>query len=185
MKKKLIFQTSPQHTGSTLFINMLYGILEDLHKLKIIGTWDKDYMNYFNKNEIIVLKCHNTNIDELNEKYGKNYDVYFCCTERKEHKYMIDKKYKSYKNVLVFEYKDLIETKENELENIVDYVYEKLNILLKDPNINYNTLTGIQRVRNMNKRYIEIKKEGRGFEYVDPFYEIHGNHRNRSHHKKI
>jgi hypothetical protein len=180
-KKKIIFQASPQHTGSTLFINMLYGIFEDLYTKKIIGMWDKDFINCFKNNELIILKCHNTNIDELIEQYSKIFDVYFCCTERKEYKYMIEKKYKSYKNVIVFEYNNLIETSKNKLENIVDNVYEKLNMFLKDNCIKYNTLLGVQRVRDMNKRYIDMKKENREFGYIDPFYEIHGNHRNRKH----
>ena len=35
----------------------------------------------------------------------------------------------------------------------------------------------LTRIREMNARYNEIKDQP--FEYIDPFYEIHGSHRNR------
>ena len=179
MKQRLIIQTSPCHTGSTLLVNILYGLFEHLYTKKIISIWTNNWDSYFEKNEIIIIKCHNTNINELIFKYGDKYDMYFCCSERNEYNYLINIEYKNYKNVLIIEYNNLLESETNTLENIVDYVYENINMLLKDKKIKYNTLNSIDRIKSMNLRYNEIINQKYDFNYIDPFYEIHGNHKNR------
>ena len=52
--------------------------------------WSYKWEQYFDN--IIVLKCHNTNIDELIIKYKDNYELYFICSERIELGYIIDEK---------------------------------------------------------------------------------------------
>lgn len=196
----LIIQTSPKHTASTLLVNALYGIIEELKDKKIFSTWDEDFKKNFNN--IIVLKSHDLIIDDLIEKYKNNYEVYFVCSERAEKNLYIASKYKFYYNLIVFDYFELNETLKNTIPNIINNIYNKLHKLLfkyteviDDSSlcvvsgstdtgeirvsnfIKLNKESGIQRINNMNNRYNEIKNYS--FEYIDPFYEIHGSHRNR------
>jgi hypothetical protein len=170
--KKLIIQTSPYHTASTFLINALYGLIPELNDKKIIRIKDNQWEQYFD--EIIVLKCHNINIDELIEKYKNNYELYFICSERIEKGYIIDKKYKSYNNVIIFQFEELNESSTNNLYNIINNIYYKINTIL---NIKLNIESGIDRIIKMNNRYEEIKHNS--FNYIDDFFEIHGSHRNR------
>jgi len=172
----LIIQTSPKHTASTLLVNALYGIIEELKNKKIIETLDEDFKNNFNN--IIVIKSHDLNIDNLFEKYKNDYEIYFVCSERAEKNLYIEPKYKSYNNVIVFDYFELNETSKNTILNIINNIYNKVQkLLFKYDYIKLNKECGIQRIINMNNRYNEIKNYS--FEYIDPFYEIHGSHRNR------
>lgn len=170
--KKLIIQTSPGHTASTFLVNALYGLIPELTDKKIIGIWSHEWEKYFD--EIIVIKCHNTNIDELIEKYKNNYELYFICSERIGKSYIIDEKYKSYTNVVIFSFEELNENSTNNLYNIINNIYYKINTIL---NIKLNIESGVDRIIKMNSRYEEIKHKS--FDYVDNFFEIHGSHRNR------
>jgi len=171
--KLLIIQTSPEHTASTLLVNSIYGLIPELFDKKIIGLWYDNFQNYF-KN-IIVVKNHNTNIDELIEKYTNHYKLVFICSERKDKNYFIDDKYKTYHNVLVFDFNELNETSDNTLIQIVDNIYIKVKNIL--PDIDLDTTKCIERIKLMNIRYDEIKHKS--FDYIDDFFEIHGSHRNR------
>lgn len=174
--KTLIIQTSPTHTASTLLVNALYGLIPDLSDKKIIGewvpNWEKKFKTHFK--DIIVLKCHILNISNLIKKYSKKYDLYFVCSERAEKKYFINNKYKSYKRVMVFDFKELNESETNPVSKIVENIHDKINSVL---NIELNIESGINRINEMNKRYEEIKSKP--FSFIDDFYEIHGSHRNR------
>jgi hypothetical protein len=176
-KKLLIIQTSPMHTASTFLVNAIYGIIPELFDKKIIGPWDNNFEkkleNYF-KN-IIAIKDHNTNIDELINKYARKYKLLFICSERKEKNYTIDVKYKSYNNVVIFDFDELNETTDNTLIKIIDNLYSKLQNVL--PNVALDKSKCIERVQLMNRRYEEIKNKP--FSYIDDFFEIHGSHRNR------
>ena len=172
--KLLIIQTSPPHTASTLLVNAIYGLIPELFDKKIIyGIGDYDFESYF-KN-IIVIKSHNTNIDELINKYNKKYKIVFICSERQKLNYLIDNKYKTYNNVAIFDFDEINETNDYSLNQIVDNIYTKIRKVL--PNIELNKTKCIERINLMNIRYEEIKSNP--FSYVDNFFEIHGSHRNR------
>jgi hypothetical protein len=172
--KLLIYQTSPAHTASTFLVNALYGLIPELFNKKIRGVWESNIDNYFN--DIIVVKSHDINIDDLIKKYNNKYKLVFVCSERKEKNYLIDEKYKQYDNVVTFEFNELYETPNNSLIQIVDNIYKKLKIVL--PDIEMNKQTCIERIQLMNIRYEEIKHKP--FTYIDNFFEIHGSHRNRT-----
>ena len=155
MKKKLIFQTSPLHTGSTFLVNALHGLIPQLYDKKVycINAEDVD-MYKDNFDDIILFKIHNLNIDTIIQKYQHNYDLFFICSERKEKGYLIDEKYKKYKNVVVFEYNELNETKENTIPNIIKNMYNKLiNVL----GIFLIEEYAVQRIINMNAIYEKLK----------------------------
>lgn len=170
--KTLILQTSPMHTASTLLVNALYGLIPELFNKKIIGVWDDHVETYFEN--ILVIKNHNVNIDELMEKY-KQYHVVFVCSERKEKNYLIDEKYKTYENVVVFDFDELNETSTTTLDQIVDCIYNRVKKVL--PDIKLDPVKCMKRIKLMNCRYEEIKNKP--FDYIDDFFEIHGSHRNR------
>jgi len=65
---------------------------------------------------------------------------------------------------------------------IVDNLYNKITSLFSKNlinNIEFSNPNCKERIIEMNKRYEEIKSNP--FTYIDPFYEIHGSHRNRKH----
>ena len=171
--KLLIIQTSPMHTCSTLLVNALYGLIPECSNKRIYGVWNKNFENFF-KN-IIIVKTHDTNIDELIKRYS-NYKVVFVCSERKEKNKLINPIYKTYDNTIVFSYEELNETENNSLQDIVDNIYIKVKKVLPE-DIQLDKTKCIERINNMNIRYEEIKHKP--FHYVDPFFEIHGSHRNR------
>jgi hypothetical protein len=109
--------------------------------------------------------------------YGKVYKLYFVCSNRGI--LHIDPKYHSYKNVLIFNYPELLETEENTLEMIIENGYQKLSTFLPGHVCDHlNQETALIRVQKMNQRYKEIKnKPFTG--YIDDFYQLHGHHKNR------
>jgi len=174
--KTLIIQTSPHHTASTFLINALYGLIPELCNKKIIGDWTNNFEKYFD--EIILVKCHNIDIDELILKYNNKYKLYFICSERSELNYMIDLKYKSYDNVIVFDFIELNETETYDVPKILVHIADKIKPILSiQLNIELNIENGINRIVKMNNLYEKIKNLP--FNYIDNFFEIHGSHRNR------
>ena len=170
--KTLIIQTSPLHTASTFLVNAIYGIIPELFDKRII-------FNNINESlfkNIIAVKSHNINIDELINKYQKKYNLYFICSERRECNYMINDKYKKYNNVIIFDFDELNETVDNTLPQIVDNIYNKLKNVLVDVDLDKSKC--IERLIMMNKKYEEIKHKK--FSYIDNFFELHGSHRNRN-----
>jgi hypothetical protein len=123
--KLLIIQTSPYHTASTFLVNAIYGLIPELFNKKIIGLWDNHFEKYFK--DIIVIKSHDLLIDKVINKYNKQYKLVFICSERQKMNYLIDKKYKSYDNVVVFDFDELNETSDNKLIQIVDNIYNKVS----------------------------------------------------------
>ena len=168
---KLIIQTSPMCTASTLLVNALYGLIPELSDSHI--NFSNFNENELNKN-IIVIKSHNLNIDEFIEKYKDNFEIYFICSERKEYNLLIDEKYKLYDNVIVFSFEELNETEDNTIPNIINNIYTKIKDVV---NIDLNIESGIDRINRMNTCYNEIKDKQ--FDYIDYYYHIHGSHRNR------
>ena len=170
--KLCIIQTSPYHTASTFLINAMYGMIPELSDKKIIGIGHDNFEDYFN--DIILIKCHNINIDELINTYAK-YKLVFICSERAEKNKLINHKYKDYNNVVVFDFKELNETHDNTLVQIIDNIYNKVKYVLSD--ITLDKQTSIERIKLMNLKYEEIKNKP--FNYIDDFFELHGSHRNR------
>ena len=173
-KNILIIQTSPHHTASTFLINALYGITNENYDKAIIKIWDTNYI--LNK-KVNIVKNHVFNIDELTQKYGQDYNLFFIGSERKNKNKLIQSKYKNYKNFLIFQYEELLETNENTLSDIIDNIYNKLLNLLPRTTV-LSKENAINRITMMNERYESIKNKP--FSYVDPYYELHGSHRNRS-----
>ena len=174
--KTLIIQTSPGHTASTFLVNATYGIIPELFNKKIIfNDCDCKHINESVFDNIIAFKSHDLNIDELINRYQNKYKLFFICSERRERNYMMNDKYKSYNNVVMFDFVELNETVDNPLSQIVDNIYNKLKNVLVD--IELDKSKCMERLIRMNKKYEEIKHNN--FDYIDDFFELHGSHRNR------
>ena len=196
----LIFQNSPTRTASTLLVNALYGLIPELYDKNVFfhtmdhvhaectreGTikpgsdvnYCKDCIpnNFDNCIEnIIIIKTHNINIDHLYNLYSANYKVVFICSERETMKFCINPKYKSYNNVVTFDFDELNETGNNTLVEIANRIYSKVKILL--PEIELDKTNCLERIKLMNARYNEIRKEN--FSYIDPHFHLHGSHCHR------
>lgn len=169
-----IIQSSPMHTASTVLINLIHGLLEPESAVEIgrIGGWSK---------EKLIIKTHETNIDAIMQEL-KEYDLYFIMSERNDGRELrlINEKFKTYKNLLIFDYSELLETKDKSLKEICENAQTKLiNFLpqsvLQEAKGDYEQM--YKRIQDMNNLYKKIKNKP--FTYYDPFYHLHGSHRNR------
>ena len=75
--KTLIVQTSPRRTGSTVLVNILYGLIPTLHMKRIMGDWMDGWESTFLDDEIIAIKCHHLDLDEFIQRYETKYKIYY------------------------------------------------------------------------------------------------------------
>lgn len=174
-----IIQASYPHTGSTLLLNMIHGFIcpdEGIH-------WHTEKIDEDTGLALIhlhtVTKTHEVNFDQLTKAYGDQYDLYFLVTERQQRYHP---KYYSRKNVVIFKYDEIVETKEASIEQVTRHVYSRLANVL--PRSVFSSMDaeatierGIQRVKDMNTICDQI--HDKPFSYYDPFFGIHGHHRGR------
>jgi len=181
MQKILIFQTSPNHTASTVLVNLLYGLINPLRDKKIRADWDDEteWQALLNTTNILVLKSHHTNIDELIAKYQHlNCRLFFIASERyAKGIFFEDQKYKRYRNCLFFDFHELNETASWTLENIVDKVLQKLRNHPLLQSLVLSKEDAMARLTKMNQRYNLLQHFP--YEFIDEFYELHGSHRDR------
>jgi FkbM family methyltransferase len=177
MEKTIIIQSSPPHTGSTVLVNILYGLLHYNKPVTYIN-FDKRsgyaIINNLLKNDnVCIIKTHICNIDRL-KAHLKNYRLFFICSERGNN--VINSKFDTYNNVLKIKYNELLETPTYTVDNIVSVIQNKLLTFLPNDFI-LNKELAVDRINNMNTQYELIKDKP--FNYVDKFYHLHGSHRNR------
>ena len=170
-KPNVIIQTSGTRTGTTILVNMLYGFIIKNEPVRFLLSVDNipRYLLNYNTN---IFKFHNLDIDEFIEKHSDKYNLYFVCSERGDN--VVDEKYHHYKNVLIFNYDELLETETYSVEDIVNNTYNKLRSFLPD-DIELNKQDAVERIQKMNTLYEEIKDKP--FSYADDFFQLHGSHR--------
>ncbi len=169
--KYKIIQTSPHGTGSTLLVNILTGLFYDKEPIH----WISVSKPYSVKLKHFITKIHKTDIDQWLANQPDSDKLFFVMSEREKR---IDDKYRTYDNVLIVSYDELLETKTNSIEQIVDCVHEKLiGILTKELIDEMNKPRAVQRVKDMNAFYATIKNKP--FNYLDEYYHLHGSHRGR------
>lgn len=171
-KITIIFQVGHRDTGTTLLTNLLYGFISPKEKVRFYDMKNTSVLPIYS--HVNILKTHHINLHEIIARYGKKYNLYFVCTERDDKK--MNDTYKSLSNVVIVDYNEILETTTNTIENITNVVYDKLKTVLP-PSVVLNKETATERIRKMNKLYEIIKSKS--FEYTDPFYHLHGHHRNR------
>ena len=174
-KPTMIIQSSPYHTASTLLVNALYGLIPFFKRHRIVCGDENEQLKYM-KNNLLIIKTHDLRFEEQMKNLKQiNIQSFFICSERPKKDYLIPKKYRNFENVIIFDYDELNETPENTIENIVDNMIEKIKHIFP---FELDKQGCITRINEMNARYAIIKNQS--FEYIDPFYEIHGSHRNRN-----
>lgn len=170
-KPIVIVQTGHMRTGTTLLVNLLYGFMAPDEKIHCL--WEPDHPIYpFHKYNIY--KSHHLNIDEYMKQHSEKYEIFFVCTERDDKK--IPEKYKNNKNVLVFDYLEILETEFYNMDQIINATYDKLRGFLPE-HVFLDKDTCKTRIDKMNEKYAEI--ENMDFSHVDDFFQLHGRHRNR------
>jgi len=173
-KPNVIIQTSRTRTGSTVLVNMLYGFIIKNEPIRFLMSVD-NIPRYLLDNKTTIFKFHKPDIDEFIEKHSDKYNLYFVCSERGDK--VIDEKYHHYKNVLFFNYDELLETETYSVEDIVNNAYNKLRCFLPD-DIELNKSDAVERIHKMNTLYEYIKDKP--FSYADDFFQLHGSHRTTS-----
>ena len=173
-KPIVIIQTSPTRTGSTFLVNLLYGFLIPNERIRFYSDINAS-LQLFN-NFVNIYKCHILEIDAIINKFSHIYELYFICSERDNN--VINNKYRNLPNIIIFDYSEINETEFVKLKDIIDNAYDKLKKMLPNKISNkLNKNTALNRIIKMNKLYEEIKDKP--FTYIDPFFELHGSHRNR------
>ena len=170
--KTLIIQSSFPRSASTVLVNAVHGLIPSHAEKKI--EFSDFYRPFRFNNDITIIKTHETQLDEIIRRFSGKYKLFFVCSERSGRSHF-DDKYRSYKNVAIFDFSQLNETPQYTLFHIVECIYDKLTPLLVG--IELDEAGCYERLVGMNERYEEIKYLP--FDYVDPFYNIHGSHRER------
>lgn len=171
-----IIQSSPQHTGSTLLLNLIHGFLSPAEEIH----WDTERLI----DKYLITKTHNLHIEEWENRYPQ-YKLFFIMSERNDSKVkkLINDKYKQKSNVLIINYENLLETDKNNLNNIIDYVFDRfINFIPNElhPQKNYHLIKEDMKKRINKLNEIVEQMKDTSFEIWDRFTGIHGGHRNRN-----
>ena len=170
-----IIQSSPLQTGSTLLLNLIHGFISPQEKVH----WSTECLI----EKFLITKTHNINITQFENKYPQ-YKLFFIMSERNDSKIVskINNEYKKKSNVLVINYDKLLETNNNSIKNIVDYIFNEFNNFIpkelkpnKDDDLIKDDMT--KRLKKTNET-VELMKD-KPFSEWDKFTGIHGHHRNR------
>ena len=134
-----------------------------------------------------VTKTHIVDVDELEEEFGHLFDdTFYVAANRAEKGISIDAEYCEYDNVLCFDYDDFAYKPdemddEDSLEVISDIVERvKTGLEHKFPllrNVDMSVEEATKRVKLMEKATEEMA--GKSFKEHEPYFGIHGGHRNR------
>jgi|TARA_Y100000389_G_scaffold202694_1_gene248796 hypothetical protein len=171
-KPIVIIQTGHMRTGTTLLVNLLYGFISPEEKIRCLWEISHDIRPFHDNCNIY--KSHCLNIEGFMQQHKEKYNVFFVCTERDDKK--INEKYKKMQNVLVFDYKEILETDSYSTHQIIENIYSKLREHLPET-VLLDKETCKTRIQKMNETYKEI--ENKDFSHVNEFFQLHGKHRNR------
>jgi hypothetical protein len=168
-KPPVIIQMGSNRTGSTLLVNLLYGFIIPNEGIRMFLSIDN--LPIFSQCSIV--KTHLLDIDGMVDMYNDKYDLYFIISERNgRHTPTSTRECKK----LHIKYDDILETETNNLQVIVDTMYNALRDFLP-AEIPLSKDTAFKRISEMNTEYERIK-DFDFHTYVNYFYELHGSHRN-------
>lgn len=169
-----IIQSSPPHTASTLLSNLIHGFICPQEEIQ----YSSDVIDNF-----LITKTHNLNIIDLENKYPQ-YKLFFIMSERNDSKVKakINNELKKKSNVLVINYDKLLETDNNRIKNIIDYIFNEFNNFIpkelkpnKDDDLIKDDMENRMKIVNETVEKMKDKL----FDEYDKFTSIHGSHRNR------
>ena len=171
-----IIQASPPGTGSTITLNLLHGLLCPACPIYIGPLSHKCAPQGSNSLDKFVSKSHCVDYDKWEDAFGSRHKLYFLTTERDE-KISLNNR----SNILIIPYEKILETKDYNLKNIVNYFYLACKDFLPQKFFTKNESDAkkdmYKRIDDMNKLYERIKDKE--FKYSDSFFGIHGGHRGR------
>jgi hypothetical protein len=166
-----IIQSSHPNSGSTLLLNLIHGFIcpqEEVH-------WDTSALI----DKFLITKTHCTDVNQFEKTYPE-YKLFFIISERNDIE--MQEKYKEKSNVLVINYDKLLETDNNSLKNIIDYIFNEFNNFIpkelkpnKDDDLIKDDME--KRIKILNEVVYQLKDKE--FSDWDKFTGIHGSHRNR------
>lgn len=168
-----IVQSSPPHTGSTLLMNLIHGLL----------CPDESALAVEDVTQSLITKTHNINIENIERKFP-NYKLYFIMSERNDNKIhsLINNKYRNKNNVLIINYNEILETQSNDLDKVINHIFDKfINFLPKEllPTKSNESLKEAMKDRINKMNEICLIMKDKPFAEWDRFTGIHGGHRNR------
>ena len=169
--KTLIIQASFPRSASTVLVNAVHGAIPELFSRPVYFSDFSGLQPIPTNQNIIVIKTHETQIDDLSLMFADKYKLYFICSERAAQNKKFPEKYRYYPNVVIFDFDELNTTSANVAHN----VYRKMKYILTQVSLNQSLC--LRRLEAMNRRYEQIKSMP--FDYVDPYFNIHGSHRSR------
>lgn len=185
MKKYCV--NSLSRTGSTLVVNIVSELINPGNPIYMPHDPKITLNNYIKQNpDIDVFKLHD--INQIDRHRHINFIVPIRPglkpTKNDNHNGVIKEKYHNFNNVLILYYNDLLYksiynpdsvlSEEDVVQSISLKMEEKFNIEIS----NENKILAVQRVKNLDKKYKEIKNLP--FGTWDKYYHIHGSHRGRS-----
>lgn len=170
-----IVQMSQTRSGSTLLSNILYGLFQPDEPICFCSMDTHQILSPF-IHDHFILKTHSEQPSEINSNFPQ-YTIYYVASVRPSRGKINHKKYvKTVPRFIAIDY-DLIS---GDVEESVDNVVRTLQQLLPTELMAVaNKETAVGRIKAMNDRYDQIKDLP--FVEYDPFFKIHGHHRNRDH----
>lgn len=171
--KTRIIQSSPPRTGSTLLVNILYGLFcYDSNVCYDSNT----YPSRLKLETNFIIKTHQTNLVGIKNKII-NYDLLFVCSKRPEIKRELKIKNTDINYIIVDYTNDLCLIHNKTYKSIITNIYKKLETKLPKHIANLADIElAIKRIEEMNKYYETIKDKP--FSFINKYYHIHGSHKN-------
>lgn len=154
-------------TGSTLLSNIIAGLFYPKEPIGFIDYPELNIKDFYDS-DFNVIKSHL--VDRL-VREEESEDLFFITSHRLDVKHRLN-----YPNHwVVFDYQNFLI--DEDLKQSVNFVANKLKDLSGIKLSQLNIKNCIGRLELMNNRVNELKKHA--FETYDPFFHIHGGHRNR------
>lgn len=171
---KDIYVVTPTGTGSTLLVNIVYGLFLPHEPVVFIG-----------QNCPLPPVGESMNIYKSHMMVMYEFDAFKISIERPGLEKYIPSRYKNMKHSLTFQYKEILykskytpdvdKTLNEVVQMVADRICEAFNMTISDKQIS----DCIRRVENMDKKYEELKDLSFRKRFIDEFYQIHGGHRQR------
>jgi hypothetical protein len=165
MPTPTIIQASFPRAASTLLVNALYGLIVGMQDRPVIFN-DFIHMPMPHAREpVTIYKTHETNLADLADP-----NTYFICSERSGHNRFAEQ-FRHDPYISILDYADVTRPP----ASLCSHLAAIVAAMLPDQLLSVGNC--IARIHEMNQRYEQIKYLP--FDYVDPFYQLHGSHRLR------
>lgn len=171
---KDIYVITPTQAGSTLLVNIVYGLFLPDSPVDYIGQGDElppvsKSMNIYKSHMMVMYE----------------FDGFKIGIERPSLEKYIPDRYKNMKDSLVFQYNEILynskytpdikTTLDDVVQMVADRICETFNITISKTQIS----NSIQRIREMDAVYKKMKDIPFKRKYINEFFHIHGGHRQR------